>query len=115
MGMYWYYFVKEKRVDSPHYLYFCYDTSRSTVQAETMESAKYIADYNIERKGDTIIVEVFTTTICNIFYRKKMIGFDIDVKGAQFIRFGKATYPIDKLNTCSKIDAHPLLVPRSSE
>jgi hypothetical protein len=100
--IYWSTFVKPVHLADPNRIILCMERNKGSVNVQLAESAKYIIGSKVTYEQDTILIEIKTTTIYNVFNKKKEVGFSFDIKNGKFVKMGDKLIDIRSLRTCTK-------------
>ena len=103
---YWYYFIQNRLITDINLLYVCKVSDNPTViRISLAESAEYITQVMQRKQGDTLFIEVYSTTIYNIFETRKRTFIDIDeLKDVRKIKICEKNYFIETTSKCNNLE-----------
>ncbi len=98
---YYFYFVKSDRVDDSNFLYTCKLESENKIKVELATAASYISNYKSVLVSDTIFIEIYTTSVANIFNSSRDIQLKLPLfEQVKFVKICEKSYNIDSLFEC---------------
>jgi hypothetical protein len=100
--IYWSTFIKPVHLVDLNRIMLCMESNKRSVNLQLAESAKYIIGSKVTYEQDTILIEIKTTTIYNVFNKNKEVGFSFDIKDGKFVKIGDKLIDIHSLRTCTK-------------
>lgn len=99
-GGYYFVFGQEKIMDNSDFLSIC--KFEKNINVKLAVGTSYITDYSSKIDEDTLLIEVVSTSIGNIFNSKKDIEFNtlLDEK-VNYVKLCNSIYKISDLNSCN--------------
>lgn len=100
--IYWFYFIKSEKVTKYDFLAICKTSNNPVVlKIDLMESAKYISFIKQKKENEILYIDVYTTSVFNIFPSSKKASIEIkDLNGIKEVVLVNKKYDISLFKEC---------------
>ena len=95
--LYFYIFMKSKSIESASIVSLCKKNDR--IEVNLIDTFHYIQSYELQKKKDTIFLEVYLTTIGNFMNKEKSLKFYIK-NDADYIKIKKRVIKTADIHIC---------------